>query len=353
MWRTSYHIVALAVAFVCLRSELRACLVCVADPLETVLVSELENAREVVLAVPVEGGEEGQYKIETIYRGSASLKPGTEVKASLPLFSTDRGKIGTDAVLLTRSDEKSDWIMRAPAAKHHIAFFEAVQTLPKAGSMDLLSEINRALFFASYLHDEEAIFAKAGAAELTRLPYSMLKKIRKAFDPEKLRRAIQNPAEADRYALYYTLLGICGDGQDAVAIRQTVDSMWKNNGWRNLGALLTAQLELGGADVVDQIEARYFRDEARTLPEVEQAVLALRVHGDTDASISRERTTLAFRRFLDDREPLSFIVIPDLARWQDWESKQKLLELLERRGADSAEIRRSINGFLIVCPEAP
>ncbi|MEK6247412.1 MAG: hypothetical protein N2C12_04485, partial [Planctomycetales bacterium] len=48
--------------------------------------------------------------IESIYRGSAPLKLGTEVKASQPLFSTDQGKIGTEGVLLTRSDEKSDWM---------------------------------------------------------------------------------------------------------------------------------------------------------------------------------------------------------------------------------------------------
>jgi hypothetical protein len=327
-----------------------ACIVCVADPLETVLVAELEGAAQVVVAVPLGDRDENRYRIETIYRGPATLKPGDELSAALPLFSTDGGKIGTEAVLITRRDDKADWTIRAPADREHLAFFESVLSLPKPGSMDVLDELNRAVFFAGHLHDEDAILAKAGAAELTRLPYPMLKKIRTRLDPVAIRSELKNPAAADRYALFYTLLGLCGNEEDAASIRRYTETMWKSNGWRNLGALLTARLELEGAAVVDEIVTRYIADENRTLPEIEQAILALRVHGDADDTVTRQRAVAAFRIMFDEREPLVFLIAGDLTRWEDWESKERLLELVERRGKDFPELRLRVDEFLVRCP---
>ena len=340
----------LVVAAIFAPSPSPACIVCVADPLETVLVAELEGAAQVVVAAPVGGRDAGLYRIQTVYRGPSTLRAGDEIKAALPLFSTDTGKVGVGAVLVTRADDQSGWIIRAPADKHHVAFFEAVQTLPPAGSKDVLDELNRAVFFAGYLHDDDAILARAGAAELTRLPYPMLKKIRSRLDPAAIRLELRNPAAVDRYALYYTLLGICGNEEDAAAIRRISESMWKSNGWRNLGAILTARLELEGAAVVNEIETRYIADENRTLPEIEQAILALRVHGDADATITRQRTVEAFRTMFDDREPLVFLIAGDLTRWEDWESKERLLELVGRRGKDSPELRLRVDEFLVRCP---
>lgn len=331
-------------------APLNACLVCVADPLETVLVAELERSAQVVLARPVGDSDEGRFRIETIYRGTDGLAVGTEVKASLPLFSSEQAKIGQGAVLLTRRGHKAEWVIRAPASPSHVAFFEEVLTLPKAGSGDLLDELGRAIFFARHLHHEDAVLARAGAAELTRLPYPMLRRIRSRLDPEKIRKELGNPASADRYALFHTLLGLCGTDEDRAEIRRRLETMWQGKNWRSLGALLTAKLELEGESVVDEIEERYFRDRERTLPEIEQAILALRVHGDADDGVGRQRIIVAFRNFLSHREPLASLVIADLTRWQDWESKQVLVGLAERRGDDFPEIRRQVDAYLLLCP---
>ena len=127
--------------------------------------------------------------------------------------------------------------------------------------------------------------------------------------------------------------------------------MWKGNSWRNLGGVLTAMLELHGEAAVAELEERYLKDQNRTLPEIEQAILALRVHGDTNDRISRSRVLQSLRLMMDVREPLVFLIVPDLARWEDWASKERLQDLVKRRGTGIPELRQQVDQYLVRCPK--
>ena len=133
------------------------------------------------------------------------------------------------------------------------------------------------------------------------------------------------------------------------AIADSVEAMWRAKAWKNLAAILTAHLQLEGESAIAMIERRYFRDRTRTLQEIEAAVLALRVHGNTDAAVSRERVLAAYRSFFDDREPLVFLIVPDLTRWKDWESKDRLVAVLDRLGKESVELRKVADEYLKAC----
>jgi hypothetical protein len=293
------------------------------------------------------GGVGGGFAVTKVLRSGEGLEVGAEVKAALPLFSSDGGKMGRGVVLLTRQGAGADWVIRAPASGlHQVAFYQKVLSMPED-----LDEVRRAAFFARYLHHADAVLARAAAAEISSAPYAALGAMGEKLDAEKIRAALEDPAAGDRRALWYTLLGVCGDEADAVEIGETVETMWAGNGWRNLAAVLTAYLELEGEGAVDEIEAKYFRDRERTLPEIEAAILALRVHGDADGVISRDRALESFRSFFEDREPLVFLIVPDLARWEDWESKDRLVALAERRGDEMMEIRQRVNEYLELCPK--
>lgn len=332
--------------------ELRACMVCVADPLESVLVRELQGSDEVALAQAAGDRNEGRYEIIKILKSAAGVKVGELVDAKLPLFSVDGGKIGREIVLVTRRSVEEPWFLRGPAADlFQTTFYGDVLLQPLAGGLDVLDEINRILFFVGYLHHEDVILAKAAAAELAKVPYGSMKKVRTRLDPQKIRAELAKQGELGRRTLFYTLLGLCGEEQDQSAIREGMESMWQGHGARNLGALLTAYLELEGEAGVAEIERRYFRDQERTLPEIEEAIMALRVHGNTDDRISRERVIASYQSLFEDREVLMFLVAADLARWKDWESKERLIDLDRRRGDDIPEIRRSVEQYLVQCPE--
>lgn len=322
-------------------------MVCVADPMERVLVTEVQGSEDVILARPSNGGEANRFQITKVLKSAADLQSGAEVRASLPLFSTDAGKIGRGTVLLTRRDAKSAWIIRAPAnGLHQVAFFQKVLSMPPE-----LDDTPRTAFFARYLHHADPLLAKAAAAEIASAPYASLAVLKEKLEAEKIRAHLQDPAAGDRRALWYTLLGVCGDADDAAAIDKTVDAMWRSKGWKNLAALLTAKLELKGEPAVAEIEERYIRDEGRTLPEIEAAILALRVHGNADGAISRRRAIEAYRCLLDDRERLVFLIAGDLARWEDWESKERLVAIAEEHGDALPEIWREVAKYLALSPQ--
>jgi hypothetical protein len=329
-------------------------MVCVADPLERVLVTELQASEDVVLARTLtDGGDEGRFRISKVLKGSAGTKAGLEVDAQLPAFSTDAGKVGKRVVLLTRRDKDAQWIMRAPASLlHQMLFYQKVMSMQQVKSAEQAQEDRRrAAFFLSYLHHADPLLVRVAAAEVSSAPYPAMKALKEKLDVKKIRAELENPASFERFALYFTLLGLCGDEKDAAGIDRRLDSMWRANASSKLAALLTAKLELGGEAAVDEIEARYFRDQGRTLPEIEAAVLALRVHGDTSDKISQARAIEAFRSLLVDREPLVFLIAEDLARWKDWESKDRLIAIAEKRGGDLIEIRSSVDAYLEACPQ--
>jgi hypothetical protein len=176
----------------------KACLVCKASPLESVLVTELEGSEEVVVGRPSESGEPDRFRIDKILKGSAGLK-GIEVKATLPLFSTDAGKTGRGAVLLTRWNKDANWIIRGPAVdRYHTAFYDEVLSLSPRENGDLIDEVGRVTFFMAYLHHEDSILAKAAATEVANASYAAIKVAKRKLDPVKIREALADPAIGDR-----------------------------------------------------------------------------------------------------------------------------------------------------------
>ncbi len=55
-------------------------------------------------------------------------------------------------------------------------------------------------------------------------------------------------------------------------------------------------------------------------------------------------------RELLNRPELADLIIPDLARWEDWESLDKLVELFKTADTKSTWVREPIINFVRVCP---
>lgn len=328
-------------------------MVCAPVPMESILVSELESSEAIVLAKPLEGAGEGRYEILKVLKNQRPIEPAMVVEAALPFLSVDAGKIGVGKVLLTRVDDGEAWVIRGPASEpQHVEFYEEVLSLPQSGGQDPLGGAIRANYFVKFLHHEDALLAKAAAVEMSKASYSALRGMKTRLDAAALRAALGNPALVDRFPLYHTMLGICGGPDDVTALEQNLARMWQGNRAMGLGAMLTAVLELKGEVAVAEIEQRYFYDQDRTLAEIEQAVLALRLHGNANAAVSRERVIQAFHGLVECREPLAFMIIEDLARWGDWSFRERLVDVVARHGNNILELRQALAKFLVLCPTA-
>lgn len=324
---------------------LYACQVCEVLPMHEVLVEELNHSQDAVLAVEITN-EEDNYEIVEVLKTNSNLKSRTKVSASLPLFSGDAGKISHQTVLLTREGDNGNWVIRAPAEQaQQVDLFKKILLLPKD------DDDARAAFFVKYLHHDEPLLAKVAATEMSNLPYASLHHVKTELNLAKIREYLNIAGDDGHRAFFYTLLGLCGENEDAELVEEIVQTMWRSHSAGNLSAVLAAYLEFKGDEAVKNIENLYFKDDQRTLTEIVEAVTALRLHGDTvmpSPKVNQEDVLAAYRVFLTERERLLGLVIEDLIRWQKWEFKE-IVTSLSKWDEYDVGTKKLIQDYLVLC----
>ena len=75
----------------------------------------------------------------------------------------------------------------------------------------------------------------------------------------------------------------------------------------------------------------------------------IRVHGEDLKILPRERLAKALRRILD-RPSLADVIIPDLARWEDWSAIDRVVELFESATEETSLLKPAAVGYLVACP---
>ena len=152
---------------------------------------------------------------------------------------------------------------------------------------------------------------------------------RSRIDTAAVESWLDNPKLVSRHAAYTLLLGFAGSADDAARIEQRIEAAWNAHDSTNLAAMIGADLELRGPSRVDWVEAKYFADRTRTMPEIEAALLALNVHGDANRTVSRERVIQAYRTFIRERPPMAGFVATQLADWNYWDATTDYMALLK------------------------
>jgi hypothetical protein len=87
-------------------------------------------------------------------------------------------------------------------------------------------------------------------------------------------------------------------------------------------------------------------DSGRNKLEIEAALVALRVHGDTDGAVPRSRVIQAFRLFIKQQPSLAGLVAAKLAEWNYWEAAPQYTELLHSGAPQDPASRDAIIKYL-------
>jgi hypothetical protein len=179
-----------------------------------------------------------------------------------------------------------------------------------------------------YLESSDTLVAQIAWGELARAPYTIMEVARSRIDPAAVEGWLKDPELVSRHAPYALLLGFVGGPGEAARLEQRVEAAWNSHDATNLAAMIGAVLELRGPSRVDWIEAKYFADPARTMPEIEGVLLALKVHGEADRTVSRKRVIEAYRTFMRKRPPMAGFVAQQLADWDYWDAATEYTALL-------------------------
>lgn len=234
------------------------------------------------------------------------------------------------------------WATPIALSEEATTYVRALPGLPESGP-------ERLAFFQQHLEHAEPMLAQDAYDEFAKAPYADVKAFRDRMDREQIRAKIgDKDVPASRRRLYLTMLGVCGDATDVPVLEAMIRA--KEPELRStLDAMVAAYLTLHGPEGIPLVEELFFRDPAADFTDTYSALVALRFHGQEEKIIPRERLLVAFRLMLD-RPQYADLVIPDLARWEDWEALPRLVQLFREADEQSSWVRTPVIQFLRVCP---
>ena len=236
------------------------------------------------------------------------------------------------------------WTTPIPISDRIQQYVTAIVKLPKSGT-------DRLQFFLEYLEDEEEMLAADAYDEFARVPYKVVQGLKDQLSHDQLIAFIQNKdIPPSRRRLYLVMLGVCGNPEDAPLLEAMIrsdDKMVK----AGLDAMIGCYLTLLGEEGLPLIEELFLKNKEAEYTDTYSAIMALRFHAGEGEVIDRARIVGAMRHMLE-RPQLADLVIPDLARWGDWESMPRMVELFKQADEESSWVRVPVVNYLRACPLA-
>jgi hypothetical protein len=214
--------------------------------------------------------------------------------------------------------------------------------LPKEGS-------KRLEFFQDYIEDSDAVLAQDAYDEFAKAPYAAVQELKPKMHHDKLVNLIENPElHANRRRLCLMMLSVCGAPQDVPKLEEMLKSS-DRKAKASLDAMIACYLSLKGPEGMSLIEDLYLKNTTAENPDTNAAIMAIRFHASEAKVIPRERLTKALRHILD-RPELADLVIPDLARAEDWEVMDKMVQLFKTADVKNSWVRVPVVNYLQACP---
>ena len=279
-----------------------------------------------------------KFEIVTVFRGKELVKPGMKFKALL----VGRYPVGENFFVMGVDPPQIKWTTPMKASDRVLEYLGKLDDLPEKGA-------DRLAFFQDFFEDEESILAFDAYDEFAKAPYEDLIALKDRMDREHLVKLINDDKTSpNRRRLYFTMLGVCGTGEDAEMLAELLTSGSRRK-MRGLEALIACYLNLKGEDGMDLIQREFFEKKDCEFTYTMLAMQALRFHAEETDIIPKERIIGAARKVLDNEEARD-LVIPDLARWGDWSVMEKLVNIFKNSTEDDSWIRVPIASYLMACP---
>jgi len=279
-----------------------------------------------------------KFEIVEVLKGKEFVKPGDVI---------DVFYFGQDAqqpeFLITGIDTKMpSWGTPIGLSDRAGKYVRTLLSLPAKGP-------DRLAFFQDYFEDADPILAADAYDEFARAPYPEVQELKDRMPHAKLLEWIQNAeVTASRKRLYLTMLGVCGSRDDVPVLKKMIESDDRQSKTA-LDAVVACYLILEGPDGLPLVEDRFLKNKEAEYTDTYAVIMALRFHGQEVTVISKERLVEAMRHMLD-RPQLADLVIADLARWEDWQSMPRLVELFKGADEESGWVRVPVVNFLRACP---
>jgi len=249
---------------------------------------------------------------------------------------------GTTFLVMGIDPPAINWGTPIAISERGIDYVKKAIQLPKEGP-------DRMAFFQEYLEDKDEMLARDAYDEFAKTPYAGVIALKDRMHHDKLIEWIKSPqVPVSHRRLYLTMLGVCGKPEDTPLLEEMIKSKDRQTKGA-LDALVAAYLTLKGPDGMPLIEELFLKNKDAEYTDTYAAIMALRFHGTEEKIIPKDRLLAGIRTMLE-RPQLADLVIPDLARWEDWSVMDRLVELFKNADEDSNWVRVPVINYLRACP---
>lgn len=300
-------------------------------------------ALDAVPKAPV-GGDAGDEVIKAKFR-IVSIVKGEKLLAKTPVVESvffGEAKPGKRFFLTAVGPENLQWSTPLPLTEQGEKYILQLDKVPKSGP-------ERLEFFQKYFENKDDLLARDAYDEFAKTPYDVVQALKPKMDHDQLVAWIQDPnISTSRRRLYFTLLGVCGKPSDLPMLEGLIKSEDRKQR-AGLDALIACYLLLKGPDGLPLIDDLYLANTKAEYADTYAAIMALRFHGNDVSVIPKTRVVQSLRLMLN-RPNLADLVIPDLAKWEDWSSMDKLVKLFKEADEKTSWVKVPVVNFLRVCP---
>jgi hypothetical protein len=327
-------------------NSVHACPFCAA--INATFAEQIDKHEVVVIANLIEAPAEltedaqeypkGKFKIARVIKGNEFVQPGMTFQTQLV------GSYPLDEQFLVMGVEPPNvfWSTPMKTTERIVKYLLEARQLPAKGP-------ERLVFFQEYFEDEESILAFDAYDEFAVADYRDLIAMKEQIKRDKILGWINNPeTRVDRRRLYFTMLGVCGTQEDVAMLESFINSN-DSEKLAGLDSLVACYLTLKGEAGVGLIEEKFLKNPEVDFVDTNAVISALRFHGTEVSIIPRSRITAAVRLLLD-RPNMADMIIPDLARWEDWSVMERLVKMFKETDQDSEWIRVPVITYLRACP---
>jgi hypothetical protein len=288
------------------------------------------------------GGEipKATFEVLRVLKGDGLVKIGHKFET---LYFGD-GKAGASFFVMGINPPKVSWSTPLPVSDPVVKYLAAIQSLPKEGS-------ERLKFFLNYLEHEDEHLARDAYDEFARAPYPQVKALKEHLDHKQvLAWVTDKQVPSVRRRLYWVMLGVCGGERDLPLLEERMRSS-DREARAGLDMIISCYLTLKGENALKLIEELFLANEKADYADTYAAILAIRFHANDFGELKKEPLIKSLHMVLA-RPELADLVIPDLAKWQDWTAIDKLFDLYKNADPKTSWVRVPVVNYLRSCPEA-
>jgi hypothetical protein len=242
---------------------------------------------------------------------------------------------------------KISWSTPLAVSDRAVKYLHQIVKLPHSNTTDGGDE--RLVFFQDYLEDADAELAGDAYNEFARAPYAQIKALKPHLKHDQIVAWINDPAvPATRRRLYLVMLGVCGDERDVPMLEGFLRSDDRKQK-AGLDMIVSSYLLLRGEAGLPLVEELFLANKKADYTDTYATIMALRFHANDFDTVKRPALVKSLHALLD-RPELADLVIPDLAKWEDWEVIDKLFDLYKNADPKSSWVRVPVVNYLRTCP---